>query len=321
MKMVSFSDISERDMDMLFIEEFMCSEPFLRLFTDLVGIPAANVLSGYLSKTDPFLGESDITVIVESHGEKVGLLIEDKIDAIAMPEQAARYSLRGQKGIELGDYSQFFVFIIAPENYLLRNTEAQKYPNKVTYEAVLSYFEHINDPRSWFKIQQIKQAIDKQKKGYQVEIDESVTNFWHKYSAYQKTHYPDTLFVYSGEGKGANATWPRFNTVINGLYIYHKTEAGFVDMTFDGCADRVMDIEKLLSAAMGDFIGKGYTVQRTGKAAAIRLIVPALNLHSRFEDQIENVEKSLDAVNKLSEFAKLLDYRVVRALLRKQQDN
>ena len=39
-----------------------------------------------------------MTVIVESGGEKIGFLIEDKIDAIAMPEQHGRYIKRETPG-------------------------------------------------------------------------------------------------------------------------------------------------------------------------------------------------------------------------------
>ncbi len=314
MTKVYFSDISEHDMDMLIMEELVSSDDFLRLFTEMVAIPNACVLSAYSSKTDPFLGESDITIIVESHGEKIGLLIEDKIDAIAMPEQASRYFLRGEKGVAAGDYVRFYVFITAPERYLSGNAEAQKYPNKVKYETILSFFEQFNDPRSVFKAGQIKQAIDKQKKGYQVEVDESVTDFWMKYSLYQKAHYPETVLLYNGEKKGANASWPRFNTIINGLYMYHKTESGFVDLTFDGCADKIFDIEELLSDTIEDYVRRGYTVQKTGKAAAIRLLVPVLDLHSRFEDQVEKVDACLKAVKELSVIAAQFDYRVVRTL-------
>ena len=121
-----FSDVSEHDMDMLFLEEFVCSEEFTRIFTDMVGVSDPKVLSVHSSKTDVSLGESDMTVVVQSNNERIGLLIEDKIAAIAMPEQSARYSLRGRKGIERGDYDRFFVFIIAPQKYLSQNAEAQK---------------------------------------------------------------------------------------------------------------------------------------------------------------------------------------------------
>lgn len=311
----TFSDVTEHDMDLLFLEEFVCSSDFTRIFTDKVGVTDPLVLSIHSSKADAALGESDMTVIVESQGEKVGLLIEDKIDAIAMPEQAARYSLRGQKGIENGDYNRFFVFIVAPKKYLSQNTESQKYPNRVEYEIILNYFEKLNDPRSNFKIQQIKQAIDKQKKGYQVEMDQSVTDFWGKYSEYQKEHYPGVLFPYNGEIKGAFATWPRFLTVIEGLYMYHKTEFGFIDLTFERCSDRIVEIERLLTDTVGDYLNNGYTVHRTGKSAAVRLIVPILDLHKPFESQKDEIIICFDAIKKMSDTAKLFSYSAVSSLL------
>ena len=312
-----FSDVSEHDMDLLFLEEFVCSKDFLNIFTLQVGIKGARVVSTYSSKSDPFLGESDITVIIESNGEKVGLLIEDKIDAIAMPEQAARYYKRGQKGIEHGDYARFFVFILAPRKYLSQNIEAQKYPNKIEYETILAYFEKINDARSIFKIQQITQAIDKQKKGYQVEVDPLVTDFWNQYSDFQKRNYPALYLVYNGKVKGSNAAWPRFKTVIDGVYMYHKTESGYVDLTFDGCAEKTIDIERLLSKIVGDYTKEGYSVYKTGKSAAIRLFVPILDLHKPFNTQKDEINKGFAAVEKFSEMVKRFDANDLSLLIRK----
>ncbi|MBP5618008.1 MAG: hypothetical protein J6X61_02530 [Clostridia bacterium] len=304
-------------MDMLFLEEFACSASFVALFTDAVGICDPVVLSVQSSKTDISLGESDMTVIVESKGEKIGLLIEDKIDAIAMPEQATRYALRGQKGVERGDYSRYYVFIVAPEKYLSQNTEAQKYPNRVTYESVLSYFETLDDLRASFKVQQLRQAIEKQKKGYQVEMDPAVTEFWNRYSIFQKANFPGVLLLYNGEIKGSKANWPRFNTVIAGLYMYHKTHFGFVDLTFEGCADRILDIEDLLTNPVGDSLCDGFTVHRTGKSAAIRLTVPILNFHKSFESQQNEVETCFEAIQKMSDTVKKFPFDRVAALLNK----
>ncbi len=306
-----FSDVSEHDMDMLFLEEFACSSEFTAIFADIVSIHNATVLSVESSKTETALGESDMTVIVEAEGERIGLLIEDKIDAMAMPDQAARYALRGQKGIDRGEYNRFHVFIVAPRKYLQQNEEAQKYPNRIEYETILNYFEKLNDARSAFKAQQIRQAIDKQKKGYQVEEDSAVTHFWGKYSEYQKAHYPELYFKYKGEIKGSNATWPRFGTINERLYIYHKTEFGFVDLTFENCADKIVDIEKMLEDTVGDYLGNGFTVQRTTRSAAVRLLVPVLDLHQPFEGQRKAVEAGMEAVRKLSELVKQIDMQEI----------
>ena len=85
----TFADVTEHDMDLLFLEEFVCSDEFLKLFTQQIGVTNARVLSVHSSLTDVVLGESDITVVLESDGKRIALLIENKIDAIAMPEYAS----------------------------------------------------------------------------------------------------------------------------------------------------------------------------------------------------------------------------------------
>lgn len=311
----TFADVTEHDMDLLFLEEFVCSDEFLKLFTQQIGVTNARVLSVHSSLTDVVLGESDITVVLESDGKRIGLLIENKIDAIAMPEQAARYNLRGEKGVARGDYESFFVFIIAPQNYLDRNEEAQKYPYKVTYEKVMSFFEGLQNNRASFKLQQIRQAIEKQKKGYQVEVDSLVTDFWQKYALFQKESFPDLDLIYNGEVKGASASWPRFRTKIDGLYMYHKTEMGYVDLTFDGCADKILEIDSLLKESVGDYAREGFSIHKTGKASAIRLIVPVLDLHKSFEEQKEPVEKCLQVVRRMTELSKGFSLKTVRGLI------
>ena len=81
-----FSTVSERDMDMLFLNAFSIDHGFLNLFIKEAKLPEADytVSEIYLSKADKD-GESDITVIVDSPEGRIGLLIEDKIDAIDMP--------------------------------------------------------------------------------------------------------------------------------------------------------------------------------------------------------------------------------------------
>lgn len=94
-----FSTVSERDMDMLFLNAFSIDPGFLDLFIKEVSLPDLDykVREIYLSKTDND-GESDITVIVESLDKRIGLLIEDKIDVLDMPAQPERYIKKGNKG-------------------------------------------------------------------------------------------------------------------------------------------------------------------------------------------------------------------------------
>ena len=147
------------------MEEFVSNEDFANIF-----LKAANVRGAYKieevihSKTDAELGESDIVLVLNINNKKHAIHIEDKIDAIAMPEQHDRYDKRAEKDIANGEYDSYSVIIVAPEKYLAKNEESKKYANKVTYEEMLRCFLSKGDLRSKYKIALIEKAIDDQKK-------------------------------------------------------------------------------------------------------------------------------------------------------------
>ena len=118
---IDLYDVTEQDMDMLIIEEFICNESLRNLFYDHEKVKLCHnflVSEAYRSLSDED-GESDITFILSDGKTKVAILIEDKIDAIAMPNQRARYDIRGHKGIENGQYNSFYVFMFSRSCFCL----------------------------------------------------------------------------------------------------------------------------------------------------------------------------------------------------------
>ncbi|MBR2013183.1 MAG: hypothetical protein IJ995_03095 [Clostridia bacterium] len=301
-----FSNVSERDMDLLFLEEVVSSNQFLGMFLKRIGLEDATVVEIEHSKMDAESGESDMTVIVEKNSVRYGLLIEDKIDAIAMENQSGRYIERGEKGKKNGDYSTYFTFIIAPKKYLEDNAEAQKYQYKISYEECLEYFKNKNDDRSQFKVQQIKQAIEKKKSGYQVTKNEAVTEFWNKYIDYQEENNPQLLLISKRGDKGFASRWPYFHTVVDELYIYHKSEQGVVDMVIDKAADKTVLIEEALVQLLGDLKENNLLVLKTGKAAAIRIKVPKIDFALPFEIYNKEIQICFKNIEKLADIAKRL---------------
>ena len=302
-----FKDIYEKDMDLLFLEEFVAEQEFVNLFLNQIGLSDAQVVEVEHSKTDAEYGESDMTIIVEKNGIRHALLIEDKIDAIAMPNQAQRYFARGESEVRNGEYEGFDVFIIAPKKYLNENGEAKRYPYQVTYEEVALFFEKRKDLRSQFKFQQIMQAICKQKNGYQVKENKNVTEFWDAYIDYQKKYYPSLWLISSKGAKGAKASWARYRTVLKTCPIYHKCEKGFVDLNFTGLGDEIVQLEQNLKMKLGEFEKEELILVRTHKSAALRIVVPELNVQAPFEKCLDCIDKCFQAVEKLSEVAKRLN--------------
>ena len=311
----NFRDILEHDMDMLILEEFSCSAEFSKIFLSKIGITNAILLSTWQSKTDSELGESDLTIVFSHNDKKIALLIEDKIDAIAMPEQPSRYILRGNKGVESGDYDYYYIFIVAPKKYLEINEKAKEYPYNVSYEEIRDYFVKIDDPRKGFKIAQIDLAIEKQKNGYQVVKNSIITDFWRYYIEYKKLFYPKLNLVISSDIKPTSGYWTYFRTNNSYSCIYFKSNKGYVDLTFNGKADIIDKIKSFLSNAIGNYYEQGYTVVKTGKSCVIRLTVPIVDFSKPFDIQIDLVKQSFDAVEKLFELSNKLDYYGISSII------
>lgn len=314
-----FKDVSEKDMDMLFMEEFAANKDFLRLFLWDRDLEKAKVVEVEHSKTHPDLGESDITVIVDFEGKRHGLLIEDKIDAIAMPEQYERYIKRGEYGVANDDYESFDVFIVAPEKYLNEVVKENEYPKQVSYEECLRYFERKGDSRSAFKIAQIKEAIDCQKRGYQVIVDKAVSDFWDQYISYKNEHYSSLNLISKGGKKGANATWPRYKVLLDekipGTCIYHKTEQGYIDLSLANAGKKAREIEKYVESVIGNLDENHLAVVPTGKSAAIRIKVDQMDFKKDFSTYAGTIDKCFLEIKRMYEIEEKLDSEVIRKII------
>ena len=100
------ASVAERDIDLLLMEEFHASEEFVKWFCseiDLRDISPADVWHS-VSDTD---GESDLLVRVIKDGQRIGVLIENKIAAPEQDRQAERYHIRGIKWREQGKLDGF----------------------------------------------------------------------------------------------------------------------------------------------------------------------------------------------------------------------
>lgn len=316
-----FGNIQERDMDLLFLESIVTDADFVKLLLEKIeksekptdrtfklekthlSQKPFSVLNVELSATDPELGESDITAVIEIDDIRLGLLLEDKIDAPAMPEQCKRYSQRGMKAIDNGEYDEFFVFIICPQKYYCTNDEAKKYPEHITYEEYREILSKRTDAISKIHYQQLEQAICKAKSAPNITINEAAVDFFRKYKLYMLAHY-STLNLRNKDG--SNAWWPYYGTRYKHAYIYHKVSDGFVDLTFPGCGCNLSSLQNAAKWLNQNGVSQVQAV-KTSKAAALRIHVPVLNQKEPFENANESdVKQCFDAILALSDFAAML---------------
>ena len=305
-KIISLDTVSERDMDMLFANAFVTYPDFIQLFLKEAGITVDTVeLSRVeISKTDAHLGESDITVTAVIDGKKYGFLIEDKIDAIAMPDQHSRYIKRAKKGIKNKEFDSYEIFIVCPQKYYDTDGEAKKYEHMVSYEKCMDYFNSFDTPDANVKSQQIAQAIDKSHRPPQVIINENANAFFRKYKQYQEENYEE---LYCRTKETSNGYWAHYRVKLKNAHIHHKIQQGNVDLTFSGAADLIDNIQSLV-----DWLKEnGYVkIKATviGNSAAIRIGVPVLDMQQPFETVDErDLKQCFVAITVLAEIASELE--------------
>lgn len=284
----------ERDIDLLILEEFISDPVFAKIFLDAAEIKEEYVVDEAIhSKTDAEFGESDVVFILNMNGIRHALHIEDKIDALAMQNQSGRYHDRAKKDIAAGEYDFYSVLIVAPEKYLEANKEAKKYEHRVTYEQMRDYFATKDTIRSKYKLSLIERAITIQKNGYQYEADDRMVRFCESMNQYHKNKYP-------GLPAGTIAWWRGYPTVLDDVAIVFKANKGYCDLQF-GHTTR-----DELFPRVCDLMTERMNVVSAGKSASVRIEVDPIFYENNFEDEIERVDKALEAIYELFLFSKKL---------------
>ncbi len=289
---IKYEKVFERDIDLLIINKFINDNKLKDYFLKRINLFGYNVVSVYHSLSDKN-GESDITVILEKDNEKIGLLIEDKIDAPAMKKQKERYEKRGNKGINEKLYDKYYIFIIAPKDYLETNQEAKLYDNKISYEEFREVLKE-----DIYATSLIDKALDEKKSGYVIKEDKQVTLFWKNYYDYIKKNYPK-LKIHEVEGpRGSDASWPEIYTAFRNVKIIHKSDRGYMDLTYYGEANNHELIKELSEVLESDMF-----IRITGKSLAIRLEIPIIDFKKDFNDYLNEMKASLDAASRLYDFS------------------
>lgn len=293
-----FLYLTERDIDLLLLEEFNVSALFAAWFYCRVfgrRNETPKCLGAWHSVTDSQFGESDLVVV---YGSSEAILVENKIDAPAQPEQAARYRLRGQAGINAGNWQSFSNCIIAPKRYLAQNSEARLYDVGLSYEEIRDWFEAEGLERSRYRANVFDEAIQQNRRGYTPVAHDQVTRFWSLYWEMATESFP-ALAMTRPSIKPANADWPEFRPAILGknMTIVHKMAQGYVDLQIRGASKHLDKLRSLLNTSEFDVV-------TAGKSAAIRFITPQVDRFEDFEIQRTKVMQALESAVILLEVGK-----------------
>ena len=291
----------ERDVDMVLVRAFAEDNRIARLFLN----DKDTILEVHHSAME-LHGESDLQIIVERNGKRHAILIEDKVDAQAQPNQYQRYCQRGERGKAEGRWTDYTVYIVAPQKYLENDFEARKYPCKISYETIQSELAVMNDPVS---LVIIETALAKSAGTLPPIVDEAVTAFWERYYDYHEQYAPHLQLHVNRGKKGPNATWPDFKTVLRDVKILHKSEQGNVDLQFRAMAEKI----PLLKQALKPYLEEGMRICKAGESAVVRIVVPVMDFSKPFaqnEKQMDAVFYAVERLNHLAEKLYAVGFRI-----------
>lgn len=164
---------TERDIDLLLVEELFASPEFVRWMFEQAGLPneieSARVL--HSKRRTRSRREIDIFVDVQAaSGERAALLIENKLDATEQPDQAESY--REELDAIADQFARRAMVIVCPSQYAAQHSEfVAKFDAVIPYETLSGYFgsrkQHgVEAVRMRFRRDLIDQAIGKARRGY-----------------------------------------------------------------------------------------------------------------------------------------------------------
>ncbi len=312
--------IYERDMDLVLVEELESNAEFrIWLAARVFGTDCfLSHIRATHSVVDESNRESDVVFRFLARPEPgfretahVAILLENKIDAVAQPNQGRDYRSRGNAGIDRGDWQDFRTCLVAPKAYLDAAHDRANFDESLSYEEIMAFFasrKH-RDERFQWKARFVRDAIFKKQSGYSATISSDATAFVQAY--YQQALAFPRLQMPAPKPRPLGSTWISFRPdfLPKGGSIEHQVTAGAVKLMFPGAAERLGE----LTDALRPFLTSEMDVIQAGKSVAVVIRVPAIESLSVAFVKVE--QEALQGIQAADALASLVE-RVRNAGLR-----
>jgi hypothetical protein len=144
--MLTLTHATERDVDLLLVEELKCSPPFVAWFAGRIGEALATPFAwtgssvAHSKRRLHNRREIDIALHLESKAGRTIVLIENKLDTAPQPRQAESYLEEAAALVTSGDAVAVHTVLVAPQAYLKRSSDfADKFDSTVSYEEIARF--------------------------------------------------------------------------------------------------------------------------------------------------------------------------------------
>lgn len=325
--------VRERDVDLLLVEEILCSPAFARFLFEQVWVPGGPIRWGpetaatvrhSVSHFDEGItpgvrdelvtrrGETDIevrfTVAVGPSDLRLGLLVENKIDANFTDLQPQRYASRAKRLIKENRFDQVRTLLVAPADYL-RAGKAAAFDSHLSYETIRDYFASRygdgDDDEPTLRYRYRRDLMDH---GIHQFRRTGVTVAHGGVSEFRRAYYERALALYpdigmrppKDNGQWAGDAWMEFYDAFGAAppvkgNIKHKCPQGRVDLQLSGWARGLSvvgpEIQKLLDPDM--------VLRQANKSLAVSIAVPAVGPQAGAGAVDEVAEKGIHAAARL----------------------
>jgi hypothetical protein len=271
--------VCEADIDWIICIELNSNPQFRQWFgKEVFGFEPAKHHRAWRSISDQSLGESDLVWLVDDDdGQSHIALLENKIDAIAQPDQYERYVLRGQKYNEENRWRSFRIVLVSPSGY--NSADSAKY-HPVTYEALRDWFLARDGERPQYIASLFKAALDR-------PVYPPIP--WIIAFREQVWKLANLEFPELGLNKPApnREYWvtQRYDGFLIAYKMYRNVHKGFHRCVVDlELAGRAAEVEKLRAIYGTELLELSATVVEAGKSAVFRIEVPPADPQSFDED-------------------------------------
>jgi hypothetical protein len=274
--------VCEHDVDMLFLEELVATPGFLEWLLAHVALAEGAELLSAACSVSTSTGESDLEIVVRSAGKTIGVLIENKLDAILQPEQAHRYQQRAGYYVNKGSCDACVTLIIAPRKYFADDEDTKKFDFRICLENIRKWFDGPDIPKARKQYIQalLDKALEKGCVGWRLVPDRTVTEFWRKYWEIADRVAPE-LQMPKPPDRPSGSTFVYFkpHDLPSNIQLIHKWAPGYLDLQFAGMGDRTA----LLQGQYKKRLGKGMAISRAARSGVIRIRVPEIGMTMPFD--------------------------------------
>ncbi len=317
--MLTLTHATERDVDLLLIEELKCSTPFVHWFVDHIahklGRPWTWSNSIVTHSRRRLNTRREIDITLELHGDKTTVfLIENKLDTEPQVMQAESYQQEAEALVSHGNAFEVITILIAPAAYLTtKGLFAEKFDAIIPYETIIAHLAQRAGDETGELAQRLKhreallrQAVTKARRGYEAVPVAAIGSFNTRYVALLRT-VDDTLEPGPamlkewppGESKTmifAPAALPKWNFLPQ-TRLVHQLREGNANINFYGWGDHFTHLAQIMA---NDLFDTPYRLvptvnKRVGGKSGLMIVVdtPPIDNLSSFDSQEDGIVEGI----------------------------